>query len=78
MAKARKSARRPASSHRSARTHGPVAVRSTAGDAIALLKADHRQVEEWFDRFESSGSSSRKKALAGQICQALEVHMRIE
>jgi hypothetical protein len=23
-----------------------------AKDAIALLKADHRQVEEWFEQFE--------------------------
>jgi hypothetical protein len=47
-------------------------------DAIALLKADHRQVEEWFDQFESTRSDDRKKKLAGQICQALEVHTQIE
>jgi hypothetical protein len=47
-------------------------------DAIALLKADHRQVEEWFDQFESTRSDDRKKKLADQICQALEVHTQIE
>jgi hypothetical protein len=47
-------------------------------DAIALLKADHRQVEEWFEQFESTRSADRKKKLAGQICQALEVHTEIE
>jgi hypothetical protein len=47
-------------------------------DAIALLKADHRQVEEWFEQFESTRSDDRKKKLAGQICQALEVHTQIE
>jgi hypothetical protein len=47
-------------------------------DAIALLKADHRQVEEWFDQFESTRSDDRKKKLAAQICQALEVHTQIE
>ncbi len=26
-------------------------------DAIALLKADHRQVEEWFSKFENARSS---------------------
>jgi len=46
-------------------------------DAIALLKADHRQVEEWFEQFESTRSDDRKKKLAGQICQALEVHTQI-
>ena len=52
---------------------------SPAGqDAIALLKADHRQVEEWFEQFESTRSDDRKKKLAGQICQALEVHTQIE
>lgn len=52
---------------------------ATAGqDAIALLKADHRQVEEWFEQFESTRSDDRKKKLAGQICQALEVHTKIE
>lgn len=47
-------------------------------DAIALLKADHRQVEEWFGQFESTRSDDRKKKLAAQICQALEVHTQIE
>jgi hypothetical protein len=47
-------------------------------DAIALLKADHRQVEEWFEQFESTRSAERKKKLAGQICQALQVHTQIE
>jgi hypothetical protein len=47
-------------------------------DAVALLKADHRQVEEWFEQFEATRSDDRKKKLAGQICQALEVHTEIE
>jgi hemerythrin superfamily protein len=47
-------------------------------DAIALLKADHRQVEGWFEEFESSRSSRRKQELAGKICQALTVHTQIE
>jgi len=53
--------------------------RSAAGeDAITLLKADHRQVEEWFEQFESTRSAERKQKLAAQICQALEVHTEIE
>ena len=49
-----------------------------APDAIALLKADHRQVEGWFKEFESSRLSRRKQELAGKICQALTVHTQIE
>jgi len=29
-------------------------------DAVALLKADHRQVEEWFEQFGKSRSSAKK------------------
>jgi hemerythrin superfamily protein len=47
-------------------------------DAVALLKADHRQVEGWFEEFESTRSDRRKQELAGKICQALKVHTQIE
>ena len=47
-------------------------------DAIALLKADHRQVEEWFEQFEKSRLESKKSELAQKICQALTVHTMIE
>jgi hemerythrin superfamily protein len=47
-------------------------------DAIALLKADHRQVEAWFKEFEKTESSPKKSRLAGQICAALTVHAQIE
>jgi len=47
-------------------------------DAIALLKADHRQVEEWFEQFEGARSTSRKGELAAKICGALKVHATIE
>jgi len=52
--------------------------RSRQEDAIALLKADHRQVEEWFEQFESTRSDGRKQSLAQKICQALKVHTQIE
>jgi hemerythrin superfamily protein len=63
-----------------AKKKAPARRRATGAgeDAIALLKADHRQVEEWFEQFESTRSADRKKKLAGQICQALEVHTEIE
>ena len=52
--------------------------RSTGGqDAIALLKADHREVDELVQRYDSA-RSDRKAALAQQICMALKVHAQIE
>jgi hemerythrin superfamily protein len=45
---------------------------------VALLKADHRQVAEWFEQFESARSDESKRALAQQICAALTVHATIE
>jgi len=47
-------------------------------DAIALLKADHRQVEEWFGQFEKARDDQRKQTLATKICNALKVHATIE
>ena len=52
--------------------------RSAQIDAIALLKADHRQVETWFEQFEKTRSADRKQALAAKICNALKVHTEIE
>ena len=51
---------------------------SARTDAVALLKADHRQVEEWFEEFEGARSSQKKQTLASQICAALRVHTEIE
>ena len=47
-------------------------------DAIAMLKADHRKVEDLFSKFESAKGSSKKQALAEQICMELIVHSVIE
>ena len=47
-------------------------------DAISLLKADHRQVERWFEQFNKARAQSRKTELAGSICSALKVHTTIE
>ena len=51
---------------------------NAAPDAIALLKADHREVEELFAKFEAAKGDGRKKALAEQICRELTVHTKIE
>jgi hypothetical protein len=47
-------------------------------DAIALLKADHREVEDLFEKFEKASGDGRKKALAEQICNELKIHTLIE
>ena len=52
--------------------------RARPQDAIALLKADHRQVEEWFEQFENTSSSTRKSDLATKICNALRAHTILE
>jgi hypothetical protein len=52
--------------------------KTTAPDAIKLLKDDHRQVEEWFEQFENTNSGAKKQKLADNICLALEVHTQIE
>ena len=50
----------------------------TKPDAIALLKADHRKVEDLFEKFEKARDASRKRALAQEICTELCVHATIE
>ena len=47
-------------------------------DAIALLKADHREVEQLFESFEKARGEDRKKSLSVRICSALRVHAQIE
>ncbi|QNM82606.1 hemerythrin domain-containing protein [Sphingomonas sabuli] len=47
-------------------------------DAIALLKEDHRKVEELFSQFERAKGEGRKEKLAQQICLELSVHATIE
>ena len=49
----------------------------TYADAIALLKADHRKVEELFDKFEEA-SGKKKQAIANHICNELKIHTIIE
>ena len=52
--------------------------RAGCEDAIALLKADHREVEGYFEAFEKARSDDRKQQLAEKICRALTVHTTIE
>ena len=47
-------------------------------DAIALLKADHREVEDLFKKFQNASGQERKWLLAQQICNELKIHSMIE
>jgi hypothetical protein len=47
-------------------------------DAIAMLKADHREVEELFSKFESASGGDKKWQLAQQICNELKIHTMLE
>jgi hemerythrin superfamily protein len=65
-----KSARAATKAQAAPKTRGP--------DAIALLEADHREVEDYFETYESLTDDADKKALADKICLALKVHTQIE
>lgn len=47
-------------------------------DAIAVLKAQHRDVEKLFDQFRKARAEDRKAKLSQQICTQLKIHTRIE
>ncbi len=71
MARSRKKVTRKAKS-------GARSARGTQQDAIALLKADHRQVKELFEQYKATRSETRKQSIANKVCQALKVHTQIE
>jgi hemerythrin superfamily protein len=47
-------------------------------DAIALLKEDHRKVEDLFEKAEKARDEDRKKMLVQQICTELMIHSMVE
>jgi hemerythrin superfamily protein len=53
---------------------------SASIDAVELLKQQHREVEEMFERFENMTDRAKvsKKKLADEICNALIMHTTIE
>jgi hypothetical protein len=51
---------------------------TSSQDAIALLKQDHRKVEDLFEQFEKARGDGRKEKLALEICQELTIHTIIE
>ena len=73
----KKSAHRRKPSRGSSRRSRSRSMDGKGTDAIALLKADHREVKGWFGDFEKS-SGARKQQLAQKICMALKAHTTIE
>jgi hemerythrin superfamily protein len=71
---ARKSSTARKSSAKRTRSNG----RTNSTDAIALLKSDHRRVEELFEEFENASGSKAKQRIANEICMELLVHTDIE
>ncbi len=66
-----------------AKTGSRDARRSTATaknpkDAIALLKADHKEVDAMFKAYDKTGDDTKKQDLANKICMALTAHAQIE
>ena len=47
-------------------------------DAIMLLKHDHREVEDLFEKFEKAKGDGKKQQIAEQICTELKIHTIIE
>jgi hypothetical protein len=63
---------------RASRSRPISAPKAEPQDAIALLEADHWEVDGYFDAFEAATDEFEKKALADKICLALKVHTQIE
>ncbi|PUA29909.1 MAG: hemerythrin [Cellvibrio sp. 79] len=55
-----------------------VSLAGKAQEATRLLRADHKLVNELFEKFESTRSAEKKQALALEICQELTIHAQIE
>jgi hypothetical protein len=47
-------------------------------DAVSLLKADHRKVEQIFAQYEQTEDEDQKAKLAHQVCIELIVHTKLE
>jgi hemerythrin superfamily protein len=47
-------------------------------DALSMLSADHRKVEELFKEFEAAKAGNTKKSIVQKICDELTVHAMLE
>lgn len=47
-------------------------------DAISLLRADHKLVEQLFEQYEKARSPAKKQEIINEICAELTIHAQIE
>ena len=71
MAARKKTATKKSASRKSASSRKP-------SDALALLKADHKTVNELAAKFEKTRKEEQKAQIAERICNELKVHAQIE
>ena len=74
-------ARQPASRSKPAtasRASKPAPRSGRAQDAIAILRADHRLVNDLFEQYEKSRSTPKKQAIVATICKELTIHAIVE
>jgi len=81
--RAKKTAKKAASRPNTRKASPPKAIkraRTSSTDAIALLKQDHREVEQLFKRFEKAGKNAHrtKGQLVASMIEALSRHAAIE
>ena len=67
---ARRTTRQSARAGKTANSNGP--------SAIDLLKADHREVEDMFEKYEHAKEAAQKAELSAKICAALKAHTQVE
>ena len=64
--------------NKSSKEGKPKLTSASDADAISILEADHREVEQLFAAFEDASGDAQKRDLAVAICVALKVHARLE
>lgn len=47
-------------------------------DAISMLKADHREIEQLFDRYKAVSRRADRAKIAKEVCNALTIHAILE
>jgi len=57
---------------------GEVPIRPRGGDAVDMLKADHRRILRMLQRFHAGQDAAARAKLVDDICQALTLHMMLE
>ncbi|MFC3077522.1 hemerythrin domain-containing protein [Phenylobacterium terrae] len=78
MATATQSAGKKTAKSKSSAAKKTTTRKTAQKDAVALLKADHREVEGWFSQFEKASSEAKKAELVQKILLALKVHTQLE